>query len=156
MSGFLLCSGVAVPKARTSASAGDTNKLGDTHSDFPPPAFASLPTAPLRKASLRVLPDSGISGFSILWGQPGSTLWSCRGLAARFSPRRKGEEAGAQGGAWWRKEPSFFLSPWSLLLYSEVCLFCRFYFWMVLQSASCHTKTMQLLLSQAVGTQHGK
>lgn len=101
MSGFLLCSGVAVPKARTSASAGDTNKLGDTDSDFPPPAIASLPTAPLRKASLRVLPDSGISGLSILWGQPGSTLWSCRGLRGFLQggkERRQVPEAELAGG----------------------------------------------------------
>ena len=39
-------------------------------------------------------------GLSILWGQLGSTLWSCPGLAVGFSSRRKGEEAGARGGAW--------------------------------------------------------
>lgn len=100
-------------------------------------------------------------GLSMLWGQLGSTLWSCPGLAVGFSSRRKGEEAGARGGAWHRGRSllSFSLrGVYSRIsaANSEACLFCRFYFWMVLQSAYGHTKTMQLLLSQAVGTQRSK
>lgn len=44
---------------------------GTPDSDFPPPAFTSLPTAPLRKASLRVLPDFGISGVEHVVGTAG-------------------------------------------------------------------------------------
>lgn len=129
---------------------------GTPDSDFPPPAFTSLPTAPSEFCLILVF-----RGLSMLWGQLGSTLWSCPGLAVGFSSRRKGEEAGARGGAWHRGRSLLSFSLHGVYsrisaANSEACLFCRFYFWMVLQSAYGHTKTMQLLLSQAVGTQRSK
>ena len=116
MISVFLCSGGCCPQARTCTSVGDTDKPGDPDSDFPPPTFTSLPTAPLRKASLRVLSDFGISGVEHMVGTAGvHTLELPRtSCGIFFKEERRGGRCSRRSLAW-RKEPSFFLSPWGPL-----------------------------------------